>query len=756
VLKLLLPALLVSLGVSVGYSQNLSGVDENVVQAIEAYVESQRAFTPIAKAIRNKGFQDPMRRQEVASLLAARDKSAALARSNLKQALLAANITVEEKTSAGTWELAGVNENNLQPLIRITHDKNAAISSDSWDVNIIEGLPGNVTVGVWDAGAPLSTHREFAGRVSVLDGAAVDGHATRVAGVIAASGVTTNSRGIAPEAQIKAFDWHSDNQEMADNAAATATATNKIPVSNHSYSFSTGWYRSGGVFVYVGDSEFGKYNSSAAEVDALIKNAAYYTVIRSAGNDRQDNPTNGNTVRLNYWSSATTTYNSAIHPPGDSQRFGGYNTISHEAVSKNVITVGAVGDAVNGSERALHLAVMTQFSAWGPTDDGRIKPDLVANGLGLYTTAEGNNSAYTSLFSGTSASAPVIAGICAVLTESLTQGTSNKAVKNSTLKALLIHGADDLEEAGPDYKVGWGLANTRSSLAVVFGSRNQNATHHILEEELANGAKNIHEFTATAGTPVKVTINWTDPAGNAISTDKSRASNLVNNLDIKVVGPNQEAFLPFVMPFVGQWTQESMALPATKGINNTDNVEMITFTAPTTGTYALEISHQGTLISTQEYSLIVSGMTVYEEPDEPGIREEYESWASSQFGPNWNELPNTAPNDDFDADGLANWAEFHLGTSAFSGLSTLECEIINVAEEAGADNSRTVTIRVSPLTESGDLEILQSNSLEATSWSTTDIILPKIKASHGEGQIQTSHPSLFLRARYTPPVFIPW
>ena len=50
------------------------------------------------------------------------------------------------------------------------------------------------TVGVWDAGSVLSTHQEFDGRVTVIDGAASHSHSTHVGGTIGASGVGFSGR----------------------------------------------------------------------------------------------------------------------------------------------------------------------------------------------------------------------------------------------------------------------------------------------------------------------------------------------------------------------------------------------------------------------------------------------------------------------------------------------------------------------------------------------------------------------------------
>ena len=71
---------------------------------------------------------------------------------------------------------------------------------------------------------------------------------------------------------------------------------------------------------------------------------------------------------------------------------GPYGVVAPPGTAKNVITVGAI----NSDDGA-----MTVFSAWGPTDDGRLKPDLVAPGsqaggdLGVTSALPGNRYGYS-------------------------------------------------------------------------------------------------------------------------------------------------------------------------------------------------------------------------------------------------------------------------------------------------------------------------------------------------------------------------
>jgi serine protease AprX len=85
---------------------------------------------------------------------------------------------------------------------------------------------------------------------------------------------------------------------------------------------------------------------------------------------------------------------------------GGDTTLIAPADGDSVIAVGAVDR--NG--------FIASFSSRGPTADGRIKPDLVALGVGTYSVQYASFDSYASS-SGTSLSTPLVAGLCAQLFE---------------------------------------------------------------------------------------------------------------------------------------------------------------------------------------------------------------------------------------------------------------------------------------------------------------------------------------------------
>jgi hypothetical protein len=583
----------------------------------------------VADILESADLSDPTQRARAVAEIAALEnerKQAGIARA------LELGLPLRVEQPDGTVkEVAGLDDQG-EVLYFITHNVNAAISTAADVLRTQDDLTGSgLVIGMWDGGAGRATHREFAtGRMVIKDGSAPIDHATHVGGTLIASGVSASARGMAVAATVHSYDWNDDKSEMADRGAAVPGEPDKIYLSNHSYGFISGWFRTGGsnpAWIWYGsgstassiDPRFGQYNTIARDSDALAAAAPYYLMFRSAGNDRTDSPTNGQMVRLSPSSTTTVAYDSSLHPAGDGVYRNGYDLIGFDAVAKNVITVGSVTDAVANGQRDPSVARQSSFSSWGPTDDGRIKPDLVANGDGLFSSLAGGDSSYGT-FSGTSMSAPNAAGTAALLIEEYASLFPGGAMRSSTLKALLIHTADDLGNPGPDYQFGWGLVNGRAAVDLLRDHKTNALAARLTEDHVSSGQSVVtQEFVWDGESPIRATLVWTDPAGTAATSSDLRSPRLRHNLDLRIIGPDGTTFFPYVMPFVGTWTVASMSLPATTGVNNTDNVEMVDIAAPPLpGVYRAVISYQGTLSTTQQdYSLLISGSAAEALPEQP-------------------------------------------------------------------------------------------------------------------------------------------
>lgn len=488
------------------------------------------------------------------------------------------NIPIRIENDTVVMELMYIDENG-NPQYNMTTNAVAAATSSTNQV-YTGGAAGlaldgsGISVCEWDGGSVRSTHQEFGGRVTNMDAAAAHYHSTHVAGTIMAAGVNPLAKGMAFAASLKSYDWYEDNAEMA------AEASNGNLLSNHSYSWIRGWY--GGV--WYGDStisssedyRFGFYDYSARDWDEIALNAPYYLIIKSSGNDRNDS-------------------GDGSYPPD-----GPWDCIPQRGIAKNVLTIGAVNDIASGYSNPTQV-VLTSFSSCGPVDDGRIKPDMVANGVGLYSTYSNADDSYASL-SGTSMSAPATTGSLALLAEHYENVVGSGArMRSATLKALVLHTADEAGDFdGPDYKYGWGLLNTQSAAAKITEDQ---TTDVISELILTNGETFTREITTTGTSPIRVTIAWTDPPGTppAPSLDPPDAM-LVNDLDLRIT-ESTNTYYPWKLD---KDNPEDAATHV--GENDVDNVEMVDIASPLTATtYTITVDHDGTLNSPQAFSMIISG-----------------------------------------------------------------------------------------------------------------------------------------------------
>lgn len=256
---------------------------------------------------------------------------------------------------------------------------------------------------------------------------------------------------------------------------------------------------------------------------------------------------------------------------------------------------------------------MSSFSGWGPTDDGRIKPDVVAKGVDVYSSywhspAPTVNNYYASS-NGTSMSSPMVTGSIGILLHHQNNLNPGTPMKAATMKGLIIHTANRsvFSLSGPDYRFGWGLMDTEKAANLM--TLNETTNFNIQELSLANNeVKNIY-VQAIGNEPLRATIVWTDVPGTVppFSLDPSNLI-LVNDLDMRITNGNLDEFFPYIL------NPASPSSAANTGDNYRDNVEMIHIASPGTNEiFTINISHKGTLYnsSSQAFSLIISGGNAY-------------------------------------------------------------------------------------------------------------------------------------------------
>ncbi len=498
------------------------------------------------------------------------------------------------------------------------------------------GLP----IGVWDEGSVRVTHWEFGlpgttSRAVQRDAAAgPNAHSTAVAGILAAAGVDYGppygrvATGMAQNANVWAYDFINNLFPEMDTAAAEG-----LRLSNHSFGPLAGWHYDFGISAWrwygtlalsgTEDWKFGFYLAEAGEVDTRTYDFPEYLTVWAAGNDRAQGPATqpvSHYVR-NAQGQWVLVDNVARPLDGDE---GGYDTMSGLAVAKNVLAVGAVEDLAGGYAGPASV-LMTVFSTYGPTDDGRIKPDVVGNGVRVNTTAHDGDANYfinTDFTTGTSFSAPSVAGSIALLMQRHQQLRPNAPpLLASTLKGLIIHTADEAgANPGPDYRFGWGLMNTLHAAELLAADAASDSRPHLKEVPLENGGSIEFTVNSPGGTPLWITIVWTDPPGpvDLFASVDPVLARLVNDVDLRIIGPGGTTHFPWILnPDLANRTAAARGAAATTGDDNRNNVEQVFVANPTPGTYTVRLTHKGALLNqeAQWISILISGNVPQAKPE---------------------------------------------------------------------------------------------------------------------------------------------
>jgi len=454
---------------------------------------------------------------------------------------------------------------NGQPIYARDDNQDAAISSkvDRIQVGGSSGydLDGEgIEIGVWESMIPRIFHQEITGNVLPADAGDHGGHATHTATTLIGKGIVPSAKGMAPAATLRSHNFSNDESEIA------AFAMDGGILSNHSYSSQ---------FPDDETALYGVYGGYTAEWDQILFNAPYLTIIRSASNNRDDGVNVGD---------------------------GGYDILYGGSTAKNTLIVGAIQDVAEYVDPS--SIEQSDFSNWGPTDDWRIKPDITANGVGVYSGNNGSNTDYSNR-SGTSMSTPVVTGTVALLQQFFHSRTGNY-LKAATVKALLICTTDEAGAFdGPDFQSGWGLLNAERAAEVIDNNGNSSTIKEVtlMEDEIYT-----LDIEVEGNSSLELAMAWTDPPAIPLvngGIDNS-TSMLINDLDVRISGNNNE-FSPWTLVPDSSFSNFNAA--PTKGDNFRDNVERIDISNLEAGVYTVTVSHKNSLVDgSQDFSMVINGI----------------------------------------------------------------------------------------------------------------------------------------------------
>jgi len=436
--------------------------------------------------------------------------------------------------------------------------------------NQVQSSPYNLhangyVIAMWDAGAAYA-HTDYASRLTIGDGSSVHYHATLVAGVAVGNGSRSTIcggsslqwRGMATQADLISYDWTNPTSEHA-----SAIGTYNADVSQNSW----GW----DLCNISSCSDFGDYDLTSRTYDRIVRGlyTDKITVVGAAGNEGECSTCSGSLPDFPYGTVA-----------------------GPIATSKNALAVSGTHANTDGWWSA---------SSRGPTDDGRIKPDIAAPACKTYDgiTTTYTSNCYNSDYCGTSFSAPTVSGCAILLYEeyNIYNGTDPLP---STIRALFYHTALDLGFAGPDYMYGYGRIDVQDAADMIIADDGLGGK--IVEDQVSNGQVDTYEvFAEESQSQLKVTLVWDDKEASAGAGMK-----LVNDLDLVLISPSAVSYYPWVLD------GDSPSTPATTGIETVNNIEQVVVTNPEAGVWTAQVTGNTVPYGPQTYSLIGDfGVNVY-------------------------------------------------------------------------------------------------------------------------------------------------
>ncbi len=525
--------------------------------------------------------------------------------------------TAKTKALEKGWSLDGLVklDDRGNPMYVKSNNENAANLTGTFALRFFNGVTGSgLKMGIWEVkGVPLLSHQDFQSRITVKDGSVnTSPHATAVAGTLMGKPPgPIDSRGMAYDALLDAYDQNQDLAEMATAAASSTSdvAAGKLLISNHSYSYIAGWNLDtlssgavnrwnwyGDIADYIpggNDQKFGRYGTEDETIDGIVRLAPYYLPVFASGNDGANDPTNSgfplNSVRFGT-SGDFVPWDAALHPDADGDGTTKFNTISVGSLGKNILTVGATEDVT---------LLATDFSSRGPTNDGRIKPEIVGMGRDLYTASDESDASYTTA-SGTSFATPQVAGSLLLLQELYRDlhptGGDYNFMKAATLKALVINSATSNTDK-PTYAEGFGRLNAFKAGSVIKRDAWVGGTGGatIIEDVIANASDTfVYKVRIKSGADFRVTLAYNDVP----------AATLINDLDLRIISSTGTERGPWIL------NPDFPHFAAGYADNDIDNVESYNRATMPSGETTILVLVEGSLHNNepQPFSLVVFGI----------------------------------------------------------------------------------------------------------------------------------------------------
>jgi len=414
-----------------------------------------------------------------------------------------------------------------------------------------------VSVAVREIGKPVA-HVDFAARLQYVDTDGSSGpsdvsHGTAVAGQIGSDGTAQpGAKGTAPGAALLVYGVSGDPNETFGTQDILNAVNRGARISNHSY----------GPVANPGEELFGNYNDISADWDNAIRSRDLIGFF--AGNEEND----------------------AVF----------FNHIDFFVGAKNTICIGATDKRAHAGDTNPAFVPKTDgiasFSKYGPMDDGRVKPDLVAFGDSVVVDQGTNGMRFAS---GTSFATPAAAGIAALCTQHYRTIFGTEPT-GPMIKALLCNTATDLGSTGPDATYGFGLINAEAAVTLL-STRTSAISSPLLPGTVSNNEVRGFSVDVQNNFPqLKVTLCWFD-----VAAVPNAAKALVNDLDLELIAPDGTLFYPFKLDI-----SNPSAAATSSGANTIDPIEQIIIDLPVNGPWRIQVKGTSVPQGPQNFALCIN------------------------------------------------------------------------------------------------------------------------------------------------------
>ncbi len=513
------------------------------------------------------------------------------------------------------WLEESVPVQKLNDFAARTEHVNATAAWNAWHLTGKGQIVGHADTGL-DSGDAATVKADFQGQIVAIfdlanggdDAADYDGHGTHTAGSICGNGALSDGqyRGIAYDAKLV-------SQCLVNKTTGAFTGISDL------YGMYMQSYLAGATIHSDswGAAVNGQYDSLARITDLFAWTYSDFLPVFAAGNSGRD-VNNDGVVDADSLTSPGTAKNVLTVGAAEGDRpfaMEGYRAARYSNKWPTTFKTNPIKDDYISwsATTSPYQQGMAAFSSRGPTDDNRIKPDVVAPGTDIISTRSSvagagwlwgilpSNGAYC-YSGGTSMATPLTAGSAALVRQYIVERGGIAKPSAALVKAAMIGGARSLAPGQYGTGAAQEIPFSRPNTVEGWGQTDIEQSVHPaglmirLIDAAAPSTGETNSYTITVekpGYPLEIVLCWMDYPGTA-----GAAVSLINDLNLNVTDPATNALFPNGL-----------------SVNDSRNtVESVLIASAAAGEYTLRVIGHNVPVSGGKAALYIRGAI-----DEPPI-----------------------------------------------------------------------------------------------------------------------------------------